>query len=133
VTDYLAERVSVCEMRMLRYCLGATLEEQKTNTSIRQEAKVINVLELMRRRLQWFGHICRRKKEDSIRRLHELKIAEKRNRGRPKHQWHDTIRKDLQSCSLNKEDAQDSVRWRSLIELGLRQPRATRTGQNEDR
>jgi len=111
VIDYLAERVSVCEMRMLRYCLGVTLEEHKTKASIRQEAKVINVLELMgRRRLQWFGHICRREKEDDIRRVHELKVAGKRNRGRPKHRWHNTIRKDLKSCSLNEEDAQNKVR-----------------------
>jgi len=89
VTDYLAERVSVCKMRMLRYCLGVTLEEHKTNESIRQEAKLMNVLELIRRRrLQWFGHnICRREKEDDIRRVHELKVAGKRNRGRPKHRW----------------------------------------------
>jgi len=111
VTDYLAERVSVCEMRMLRYCLGVTLEEHKTNESIRQETKVINVLELKRkRRLQWFEHICRREKEDDIRRVHELKVAGERNQGCPKQRWHDTIRKDLQSSSLNGEDAQDKVR-----------------------
>jgi len=46
----------------------------------------MNVLELMRRRrLQWFGHMCRREKENDIRRVHEMKVAEKRNRGRPKH------------------------------------------------
>jgi len=94
----------------------------------------MNVLELMRRkRLQWFGHICKREKEDDIRGVHELKCAGKRNRGCPKHRWHDTIRKDLQFCSLNKEDVQDRVRWRSLIELDLRQPPATRTGQSRDR
>jgi len=37
VTDNLAERVSVCEMRMLYYCLKVTLEKHKTNESIRQE------------------------------------------------------------------------------------------------
>jgi len=56
-------------MRMLRYCLGITLEH-KTNESIRQEANVMNVLELMNRiRLQWFRNICRREKEDDIRRV----------------------------------------------------------------
>jgi len=35
VTDYIAERVSVCEMRMLRYCLQVTLEEHKANASMR--------------------------------------------------------------------------------------------------
>jgi len=33
------------------------------------------------RRIQWFGHICGREKEDDIRRAHELKVAGKRNRG----------------------------------------------------
>jgi len=81
VTEYLAERVSECEMRMLCYCLGTTLEEHKTNKSIRQEAKVRNVLELMRRRrLQRFGHIRRREKEDNIRRVHEMKVKGKRIR-----------------------------------------------------
>jgi len=45
--------------------------------------KVMNVLELMRRKLQWFGHIlCKREKEDDIRRVHELKVA-----GCPKYGW----------------------------------------------
>jgi len=61
------------------YCLGVTLEEHKTNASIRHEVKVMNVLELMRRRrLQWFGYICRREKEDGIRRVHGLKVAGKK-------------------------------------------------------
>jgi len=74
---------------------------------------------MKRRRLQWFGHICRRDKEDDIRKVHEMKVAGKGNRGCPKHRWHDNIRKSLQSFFLNKEDAQDRVRLRSLISLGL--------------
>jgi len=42
--------------------------------------KVINVLELMRRRLQRCGHIYRREKKDDIRRVHEMKVTGKRNR-----------------------------------------------------
>jgi len=59
-----------------------------------------------------------------------MKVAGKRNRG---HQSIDDIREDLQSCSLNEEEAQERVRWRSLIELSLRQPPATPTGQSRDR
>jgi len=54
---------------------------------------------------QWFGHICRRKNEDDI-------------------------RKDLQSCSINEKDR---VRWRTLIDLGLWQSPTTRTGKIGDR
>ncbi|XP_046863244.1 uncharacterized protein LOC124456989 [Xenia sp. Carnegie-2017] len=49
VTDYLAEKISVCEMRMIRYCLGVSLEEHRTNESIREEANVMSILKLMRR------------------------------------------------------------------------------------
>jgi len=68
-----------------------------------------------------------------IRKVLELKVAGKKKRGCPKHRWHDTMRKYLQSCSLNAEDAQDRVRWRSLIKLGLWQPPATGAGQSRDR
>ena len=50
-------------MRKLRYCLGRSLESDKTRESVRQEANVTSVLDLIRRRLQWFEHVCGRKKE----------------------------------------------------------------------
>ena len=52
LTDYLAERFGVCEMRMLRYCLKISLEEVKTNESIRQEANGMIELDWTRKRLQ---------------------------------------------------------------------------------
>ena len=97
LTDYLAERFSVCEMRMLRYCLKISLEKHKTNESIRQEANVMSVLDLMRRRrLQWFGHMCRREEDDDIRRVHEMRVEGRRSRGRPKYRWKDTISNPVQ-------------------------------------
>jgi len=39
-----------------------------------------------------------------------MKVTGKRNPGCPEHRWHNTIRKDLQSCSLNEENTQDRVR-----------------------
>ena len=134
VTDYLEDKISVCEMRMLRYCLGISLEEHRTNESIREEANVMAIADLMkRRRLEWFGHVCRREEDVDIRRAYDMKIQGRRKRGRPKHRWSDTIKKDLHSCDLREEDAQHRSRWRGLIELGLRQAPATRTGQSGDR
>ena len=71
--------------------------------------------------------------EDDINRVCEWRVEGGRNRGPLKHRWIYAIRKDLQSCSLSEEDAQDRIRWRSLVELGLRQAPATRTGQSGDR
>jgi len=40
-----------------------------------------------------------------IRRVRTMKVTGKRNPGCPKYRWQDTIIKDLQSCSLNEENA----------------------------
>ena len=126
ITEHLANKISVCEMRMLRYCLGVSLEEHRTNESIREEANVTSIADLMkRRRLEWFGHVYRREKKDDIKRVYEMQVEGKRRRGRPKHRWADTIKKDLRSSGHAEEDALHRARWRSMIELGLRQPPTT--------
>jgi len=55
-----------------------------------------------------------KREKNDIKRVQEMKVRGKRNRGRRKYRWQDTIRKDLQSCTLNEQDAQGMVRWRSL-------------------
>jgi len=77
--------------------------------------------------------LCKREKEDDIRRVHEMRVRGKRDRGHPKHGWQNAIRKNFQSCSVNEEDAPDRVKLSSRIELGLWQPLTTRTGQSGDR
>ena len=68
------------------------------------------ILDLMRkRRLESLGHVCRRKREDDIRRMYELKMKGKRKTGRPKQRWKETIEKDLKWCDLNKVDTGDRV------------------------
>jgi len=110
-----------CEIRMLRYWLGYTLEEHKTNESIRQKAKVMN---------SGLDTSCRREKEDDIRRVHVMKVAGKRNRG---HQSMDGM---ILSEKTSNPVPSMKRRLRKGLgggELGLRQPPATRTGQSGDR
>lgn len=57
----------------------------------------------------------------------------KRKRSCPKHRWKDTIKKDLQSCTMTEEDAQDWSRWKCLIKLGCQQKPATWTGHDVDK
>ena len=53
-------------------------------------------------RLEWFGHFCRREKEDDIQKMYESKMEGKRKRGRPKQRWKITIEKDLKWCGLKQ-------------------------------
>ena len=106
----LAEKLNSCEMRMLCYCLRISLLEHQRNEEIRRKANVMPILELMRkRRLEWFGHVCRRGKEDDSRKMYELKIEGKRKRRKPKQRWKDTIEKDLKWCGLNQVGTEDRV------------------------
>jgi hypothetical protein len=127
LTKYLEDRISSTEMRMLRYIHGISLEEHRRNEDIRKLAGVEPISVLMRkRRLQWYGHVCRRKDEEDIKRVNNIGVDGKRGRGRPRHRWKDTIRQDMSMWNLDTSDTDDRVRWRSLIELGALQKPVTR-------
>jgi len=116
ITNALANRVSSCEMRMLRYCLGISLEEHQRNEEITSRAKVMPIKDLMRKkRMQWYGHVFRREKDEDIRRVSEMAIEGCRRTGRPKQRWRDTINADLRWLDLGKEDVKDRERWRGLV------------------
>jgi len=46
--------------------------------------------------------------------------------GRTKQRWCDIINSDLRWLDLDGADAEDRVRWRGLVELGIEQKPATR-------
>ena len=109
------------------YCLGIKLEEHQRSDDIRKKVNITDIRDLMaKRRLEWFGHVRRRKENEDIRKAADLKVKGKRKKGRLKHRWRDTINPDLKLFDLNKEDTHDCVRWECLIELGLQQKPATR-------
>ena len=97
--------------------------------------KIIHRLAKTRHRrckdMQWYGHVQRRNSEEDIRKLCEMAQEGSRPRGHPKQRWSDTINVDLRWLDLDGNDAEDRVRWRSLIELGVKQKPARRTGQRQ--
>ena len=129
VTGAQIDRVSSTEMRMLRYCMGISLEEHRRNEEITSEARIMPIRDVMRkRRLEWFGHVCRREEDQDVRRVFEMKIDGSRGRGRPKQRWYDTVKADLRELNLGREDTENRARWKGLVELGVRQKPATRSG-----
>ena len=112
-------RISATEMRMMRYIHDIKWEDHVTNDSVQEIAKLEKIaIGMRRRRLQWYGHVRRRDREEDIRSVIEMRVQGKRKRGRPKQRWSDTISEDMRRWDLHEDDTEDRDRWRSLIELG---------------
>ena len=67
------------------------------------------VMVMRRRRLEWFGHVKRKRRDEteSIRAVVEMKMEGKRPMGRPKLRWKDNVRRDLKAWNIREEWATD--------------------------
>ena len=65
--------------------MGVSPLEHRRNEKISEEARVEpKAVVMRRRRLEWFGHVKRRDETENIRSVAEMKMEEKRIRGRPR-------------------------------------------------
>ena len=107
-------RTATTEMTMVRWAMGVGLLEHRRNEEILKEVKVEQIATVMRRRLEWFGHVKRRDETENSRAVVEMKMQGKRPRGRPKLRWKDTVRRDMKAWSIREEWATERERWKSL-------------------
>ena len=79
-------KISVAEMRMLRWMCGKTRINKIRNENIRSLVGVAPIEDKMREnRLRWFSHIGRRLTDAPVRRVEKIDIVQsKKLRGRPK-------------------------------------------------
>jgi hypothetical protein len=80
------QKMSVAEMRMLRWICGHTRKDQIRNDDIRDKLGVAPIQEkLVQHRLQWFGHIQRKPPKAPVRSgiLSRLENT-RRGRGQPR-------------------------------------------------
>ena len=61
----------------------------------------VMVMEEMRR-LEWSGHVKRRYETENIRAVAEIKMEEKRPRGRRELRWKNTVRRDMNARKWEK-------------------------------
>ncbi|KAK3542112.1 hypothetical protein QTP86_015540, partial [Hemibagrus guttatus] len=77
--------LEVAELKMLRFSLGVTRLDRIRNEYIRGTAHVGRLGDKVREaRLRWFGHVQRREREYIGRRMLDMKLPGRRQRGRPK-------------------------------------------------
>nr|GEX35702.1 retrovirus-related Pol polyprotein LINE-1 [Tanacetum cinerariifolium] len=118
ITNAQATRVEVVELRMLRWICGKTMIDMIHNGVFRAELDVDYIVEKMREgRLRWFGHVKRRPRNASVRRVEAMKVKGSRRRGRPKLRWEDGLKMDMKELLLSEDMAFDRNAWRDRIRI----------------
>ncbi|KAL6498126.1 hypothetical protein OROGR_028523 [Orobanche gracilis] len=109
LNDCHVHKMSVAEMRMLRWMCGHTRKDRVSNEIIRTKVGVTCIENKMREnRLRWFGHIKRREMSAPVRRLERWQEEETmRGRGKPKETEKRVIESDMNLIGIEKNLAVD--------------------------
>ncbi|XP_065867476.1 uncharacterized protein [Euphorbia lathyris] len=110
-------KMSVAEMRMLRWMCGHTRKDRVRNEIIRTKVGVTSIENKMREnRLRWFGHVRRRALDAPVRRTEEWqRDVVVRGRGRPKQTWRRVIESDMSLLGIEENMVVDRTDWRERI------------------
>jgi hypothetical protein len=116
-------RLEVFQMRCLRRILGVSLLDRIRNETIRArccgQSTITN--EIQKRRLRWFGHVCRQSPNHYPYKLlwHTRPTTWITQRTAPKKTWTSQLKNDLAKIRLSpvdaKEAALDRQKWKSII------------------
>ncbi|KAK3542480.1 hypothetical protein QTP86_027733 [Hemibagrus guttatus] len=102
--------LEVAELKMLRFSLGVTRLDRIRNEYIRGTAHVGRLGDKVREaRLRWFGHVQRRESEYIGRRMLDMELPGRRQRGRPKRRYSGAkkyLSTDVLGLSLGNTDFQ---------------------------
>ncbi|KAK3532867.1 hypothetical protein QTP70_001139 [Hemibagrus guttatus] len=93
--------LEVAELKMLRFSLGVTRLDRIRNEYVRGTAHVGRLGDKVREtRLRWFGHVQRREREYIGRRMLDMELPGRKQRGRPKRRYMDGINEDMKLVGL---------------------------------
>ena len=108
-------KLKVAEMRMLRWMCRVTKLDKIKHERVRGTTKVGEITKKVQgRRLKWYGHVKRREEYYVGSRAMEMKVQGRRNRGRPKRIWLDTIKNGIKEEGLSADEVYDRDRWRRM-------------------
>lgn len=112
-------KMSVAEMRMLRWMCGHTRLDKIRNECIRNKVGVVTIEDKLREwRLRWFGHVMRRPREAPVRKVEDIKIlGRKKGRGRPRLTWRRVVQYDMKDLNISEEVVQNRSEWRKRIHI----------------
>ena len=118
-------------MRCLRQILGVSLRDRLRNETIRERCDQQTPIEeeIQKRRLRWFGHVCRMNDNRLPRKLlwRDRPTEWRIQRSAPKKTWLKNIEDDLKNQRLSAIEARDVAKnrqeWKRIVN-GVRDPAA---------
>ena len=90
--------------------VGKRKDETKSCEKCRhlEKAHMYPMAEYLReKRLRWFGHVQMRDQDEASRKILQMTVDGKRNRGRPKLRWRDLVKEDMTRNQMTTEIAED--------------------------
>jgi len=104
---------------MLRWFCRHTRRDRVRNEDIREKVRVTPIEEkLNQHRLRWFGYVQRRPPEAPVHsRVLKRVDKVKRDRGRPKLTWDESVKRDLKDWNIPEQVALDRSAWRLAINV----------------
>ena len=111
------DRLAVFEMRCLRTILGVHLLDRIRNEDIRRRLHISNTIneEASKKRLRWFGHVCRMPRNRFPVQAYRNDFEKRRPPGRPPSRWRDQVKSDVGLPLPDAEDlAQGRTEWKRI-------------------
>lgn len=120
LSERMKSRIQACEMKILRKIEGVTRRDKLRNENIRQKLNMKGILEKIEtQQLRWFGHLVRKKEDDLVKMIWEVKFDGKTVKGRPRKTWNSSVGSLLEKRELNwtqaKTKAENRKEWRKFI------------------
>jgi len=121
ITKASENKLRVAQRAMERNMLGITLRHKMTNKWIRQQTKVVDVMErIASLKWNWAGHIARMTDERWTKNIMDWRPPITRPMGRPPERWANVIQKYLKEKNWQKV-AMDRSKWKELGEAYIQQ------------
>ena len=121
------DRLESFHLRCLRRLLGISWQDRVSNTSVLDQAGTLSIhLLLAQRRLRWAGHV-RRMNDGRLPKdiLYGELASGKRPRGRPQLRFKDSLKRDLNTTSIDPDDwenlADDRTTWKQVVRKGVKE------------
>jgi endonuclease/exonuclease/phosphatase family metal-dependent hydrolase len=115
-----SNKLRVAQRAMERCMLGITLRDKKSNEWIRQQTKVVDVMQrIASLKWNWAGHIARTTDDRWTKQIIQWRPPIKRPTGRPPQRWTDDIKRT--AGTKWQQMATDREEWKTLGEAYIQQ------------